>query len=59
MNDYLVMPIIFVMILIFFFNYMIMDSKFHKAEMRDMDLKYKLENINRQLDRLKDEIRRD
>jgi hypothetical protein len=30
MNDYLVLPIIFVMIFLFIFNYMIIDTKFHK-----------------------------
>lgn len=69
MNDYLVMPIIFVMILLFFFNYMIIDGKFHKEEMRvdrkfteserrDIDLKYKLESMERKLDRIQDDIRR-
>lgn len=69
MNDYLILPIIAVILFIFFINYMIMDSKFHKSEMsidrefhksemRDIDSKYKLERIQAELERIKNDIRK-
>lgn len=69
MNDYLILPIIFVMLLLFFFNFMIIDSKFHKSEinfdrechkseMRNIDLKYKMERIERQLERIEERNRK-
>lgn len=58
MNDYLILPIIFIMILLFFFNFMIVDTKFHKSEMRDISHTHQLERIQRELERIKDDIRR-
>ena len=58
MNDITAFIIIFVMVLIFFFTFMIIDTRSHKAEMRDISFKYKLERIDRQLDELIDVVRK-
>lgn len=65
MNDYLIAPLILVMVVLFMVNILVLDAKFdkvhekfYKAEIQDIEFKYKLESIDRELQRLRDDVRR-